>query len=378
MDLEFFRSSLADIVSHSLVAPDRVLRCVIIANRLAGGFTIRRRWKEHAAVLQRYRKEIAGNPLRPLAGACELMLTGDKGSGRKITEDLIAQTAADPSSFCLIITAGGDGTSLEVLSAMYDAPAHVRTNMGILRLPMGTGNDGADSRTLSGALDLLAGQAQPDQLAGQDQWPGQARPARIFFAPALCLKTSPSGPAYGKGPFLAFNILSMGLDAFVTGMTNKMKGKLPGDTYKLWVDIASLFYDRLYRVDYLDVRALDEHGREVCSLHEKLLLVAMGASGYRTYGAGNLILPDDRNVCAIKEMSILGKLALKKLVALGRHDGQDGVFLFSGHRLEITCRQPILAQMDGETILLQPEDFPAVIELTSPVIPLLKPAGPVQ
>jgi hypothetical protein len=28
--------------------------------------------------------------------------------------------------------------------------------------------------------------------------------------------------------------------------------------------------------------------------------------------------------------------------------------------------------MDGETVLLQPEDFPAAIELTEPVIPVLK------
>jgi hypothetical protein len=35
----------------------------------------------------------------------------------------------------------------------------------------------------------------------------------------------------------------------------------------------------------------------------------------------------------------------------------------------------MLAQMDGEAILLQPEDFPAVIELTDPVIPVLKLSG---
>jgi hypothetical protein len=32
----------------------------------------------------------------------------------------------------------------------------------------------------------------------------------------------------------------------------------------------------------------------------------------------------------------------------------------------------ILAQMDGETVPLQKEDFPAVIEITGPVIQVLK------
>jgi hypothetical protein len=31
--------------------------------------------------------------------------------------------------------------------------------------------------------------------------------------------------------------------------------------------------------------------------------------------------------------------------------------------------------MDGETVLLQKEDFPAVMELTEPVIPVLRLAG---
>jgi hypothetical protein len=46
--------------------------------------------------------------------------------------------------------------------------------------------------------------------------------------------------------------------------------------------------------------------------------------------------------------------------------------MFNAHRVEFTARYPILAQMDGETILLQREDFPAAIELTDPVIPVLK------
>ena len=353
MDLDFFSQSIAEICSHSLIAPGRTIHSTIITNPSAGGFTIRSRWKTHLRTLNEYREKARTNPPRKTFGNY-MHLTEAKGSGEKIARALIDEAGKDTQPFYLVIIAGGDGTILEVLSAVYNAPAHVRSNMAVLRLPMGTGNDGADSVCLAGALDLLI------------------KPSHIVYAPVLRLVTAVAGPAHEQGLFLAFNILSVGLDAYVTHMTNKMKGKLPGDSYKLWVDIATLLYDRLYKVDYLDVRVLDEQNREIRALLEKLLLLAMGASGFRTYGSGKKILPDERNVCGVKQCSLLGKIALKGLVVSGRHAENTGVFLFSAHRLEINGRRPILAQMDGETVLLQPEDFPIAIELTAPVIPLLK------
>jgi diacylglycerol kinase family enzyme len=151
-----------------------------------------------------------------------------------------------------------------------------------------------------------------------------------------------------------------------------MKGKLPGDFYKLWVDIAALLYDRLYTVGPLNVRALDGQGGEVRSFREKLLLLAVGISGHRTYGSQKKILPDDRNVCAIRQMSLLRKLALKGLFANGTHIDKPEAILFNAHRIEFSGEYPILAQMDGETVLLQKEDFPAVMELTESVIPVLR------
>jgi hypothetical protein len=40
--------------------------------------------------------------------------------------------------------------------------------------------------------------------------------------------------------------------------------------------------------------------------------------------------------------------------------------------VEFTGLHPILAQMDGEAVLLRKEDFPAAIELTEPAIPVLR------
>jgi diacylglycerol kinase family enzyme len=354
MDLDFFSQSLAEICEHSLVSPGRPLACSIITNPVAGGFAIRSRWKTHVKVLYEYREKARANPQREMYKKVETIITERKGSGGVITGKLIEEAVKNPGPFHLIITAGGDGSHNEAMFALYNAPAHIRSNMAILRLPMGTGNDGADGAYLADALNLLI------------------NPVHIEFAPAVQLVTAPGGPAGGKGLYLAFNILSVGLDAFVTHMTNKMKGSMPGDSYKLWVDIAALFYDKTYKVDFLDVRALDSQNREIRAFREKLLLLAMGVSGHRTYGSQNKILPDERNVCAMKQMSVFRKMAIKGQVAKGTHAKSPEPILFNAHRLEFSGSHPILAQMDGETVLLQPEDFPAAMELTAPVIPLLK------
>jgi diacylglycerol kinase family enzyme len=349
-----FVQSLAEICEHSFVAPDRPLRCMVVANPAAGGFAVSSRWKSHLKTLNEYRDKAKANPRRQLYKNIVLNLTVGKGCARELTMSYVKRVEKDPVPFYLIISAGGDGTHGEVMHALYDAPAHIRSNVAVLRLPFGTGNDNSENPSLAKTLDLLI------------------NPVNVVFSPAVQLTTNSSGPANDKGPFLAFNILSAGLDAFVTHMTNKMKGKLPGDSYKLWINAAALFYDLTYKVDNLNIRALDDNNKEIQSFNDKMLLLAMGVSGNRTYGSQQLILPDTRNVCSIKQMPLHRKLAIKSQVTRGKHINNPEVFIYNAHRLEFSSSHPILAQMDGETILLQPGDFPAVMELTAPAIPLLK------
>jgi diacylglycerol kinase family enzyme len=369
MNLDDFAAAMANICSHSLVAPGRPLVWTIIANPKAGGFTIGSRWKRHYAALKTYMEKAAANPLREDAGPSRAALDADPARGslgrlglvpttgpgtagkivKALLDDAVSAHGGKQSPFYLILTAGGDGTSLEALTALYSAPAALRANFGVLRLPMGTGNDGADGRELESVLGRLI------------------YPSKIEYARAVRLTTATPR----KGPFLAFNILSVGLDAFVTHMTNKMKGKLPGDSYKLWVDIASLLYDRIYRVGPMDVSIYDEAGRQAESFNEKVLLLAVGATGHRSYGSNKRILPDDRNVCVVEQMSLFRKVALKGLFTTGEHIHKPESKLFNAHRVEFRGENPILAQMDGETVLLKPEDFPAAIELTELAIPVL-------
>jgi diacylglycerol kinase family enzyme len=367
MNLDDFAAAMGRVCSHSLVAPGRPLTWTIIANPTAGGFTVRSRWKRHYAALAAAVEKTAANPLRGDAGPSRaaleadpdrtglgrlgVVLTRGPGTAAGVVEALLDEAAgrAGEAPFNLLIAAGGDGNSLEILTKLYSAPAALRSHFGVLRLPMGTGNDGADGWELETVLDRLAG------------------PSTIEYARAVRLVTA--NPR--KGPYLAFNILSVGLDAFVTHMTNKMKDRLPGDFYKLWIDLAALFYDRLYRVGPMDVTAYDEAGAVAERFSERVLLLAVGASGRRTYGSHKKILPDDRNVCELRQMSLFRKIALKGLFATGEHSNKPETRLFSARRVEFRGENPILAQMDGETTLLMPEDFPAAIELTEPAIPVV-------
>jgi diacylglycerol kinase family enzyme len=366
MAVEEFGSFLSEICSHSPLAAGRPFFWTIIANPRAGGFTIKPRWKKHLSQLTECAGKAAKNPVGKICGPsetarnqagsgaeCGLLFTKAPGHAKEITDAIIdeaskASGSGEKRPFHFIITAGGDGTSLEVMTSLSRASEKLREDFAVLRLPMGTANDGADSFDLGEALNLII---EPPALQKQR---------------AVRLKT-----ASGKGPFLAFNILSVGLDAFVTHMTNKMKNKLPGDSYKLWVDVAALLYDKIYKVGVMDVHSFDEQGNEINTLKEKLLLIAMGESGRRCYGSQQWILPDDRNVCAIKQMPLHRKLALKGLLAGGKHSGKDEAILWNASRLEFQSQYPLLAQMDGETVHLEEKDFPAVIELTEPLINIL-------
>jgi diacylglycerol kinase family enzyme len=367
--LDYFGQSLSEILIHSRAVPGKALRWTIIANPRAGGFTIGRRWKRHEAALAKTVRAAAANPRRDAGpsryalsaggGPAGLLLTTGPGRALDMTASLCGEAAGESGTFHLIVTAGGDGTSLEALEALYQAPAEIRNRCAVLRLPLGTGNDGAEAWELEDALQFLL------------------VPTRVDFARGLKLSTArretwPEDGAFPGKPLLAFNILSVGLDAFVTHMTNRMKGSLPGDSYKLWVDIAALLYDRIYRVGPMELTAFGEDEPEGRHIRERVLLCAMGAGGRRSYGSHKMILPDERNVCVVRQMPLLRKVALKGLFTTGEHIHAAEASLFNARRIVLSGEHPILAQMDGETVLLEKEDFPVVMELTEALIPVLR------
>lgn len=352
--------ALARILAHSPAFPTETLAVDLIANPRAGGFTrlayARRRFAELDHVVAR--AEALPMRLEPLG--LRLHLTERMGHASDIARSIVEDARSDaPNTRRIILTAGGDGTSLETASVLAGLHGDLASRFALVRLPFGTGNDGSEGRTLEEALGRFLGP--------------------VVAAPRTALRITPN-PSGGKEALWSFNIASIGVDAFVSHMTNKLKSFLPGDSYKLWVDVASVFYDLIWPPAPLSMKAQDGQGRETFAFTSKCLLCAVGASGHRTYGSNKPILPDDDNACVVFQMSLGKKLAFKDRIASGGHRGlgEDIVRLFSGRRFEFGYSAGILLQRDGEVIELAPADFPLLIEVTEPLYHVVEaaPTGP--
>lgn len=350
--LEEFRH----LVERSPAFRGKSVDLVLIANPVAGGFTIRRRAEENRETFSTVLDWVKHNPVLTTSCSARLHLTDRAGHAREITEIVLDEMVSGyyRSDCVLIVTAGGDGTSHEVQTAiatrMLEAGhMELRERLCVLRLPFGTGNDGSDGRHLSEALELLTSEVD------------------ISFNRVVCVKRTGDKPLK-----YAFNIASVGIDAFVSDMTNRLKTRLPGDVYKLWIDLACVFYNKIYRVGEMDL-ATSLNGTKVWSERAKWVLAVMGASGKRTYGSNQKILPGIENVCSVKEMPFISKLLIKERLKQGTHVNSPLASLCNADRLVIGYDRPVLMQLDGETVPLTAADFPVVMELTEACIPTLRP-----
>lgn len=286
----------------------------------------------------------AGSP-----GRLRLYLAEYPGHPAALVEAIARADKAAPAGDGreLIISAGGDGTHREVLTALLGLPDGLRRRFDVLRLPFGTGNDGADADNLEAALKILSGGA------------GRAEVEALLISPA------------GRAPFYAFNVASLGIDAFVTGLTNRLKGVLPGDSYRIIADASVLFYDLLYGTGKMVISCAGRSGAEE-RREGRFILAVFGVSGRRSYGDHKRILPDDSNVCAITNRSLLGKLRIKPLLYRGEHLGQPGVVSLSSRLIQVDYAGRIPLQTDGEATKLEKEDFPCRFEVLETGIQALK------
>ncbi len=344
------------IASRSELLRDKRVTVRMIANPAAGGFT----QKKRAALNRRHLEEaIERTRTRPVVTrSCDgtIQYTESARHASELAAVIIAQTKKNAVSddLVLVITAGGDGTSLEVQEEfareiLEEGNTSILERIVLVRLPFGTGNDGSDGRTLDETLKLFT------------------EPARINLLSAIRVFSERDSARV----WYSFNIASIGIDAFITHMTNRVKRFFPGDFYKIWVDLACLFYDRLYRVGKMSVVASTNSGDTVLTHSDEMLLYAMGVSGNRTYGSNQKILPDANNVCGLKNMSLLRKLSLKSFFKTGGHKGQPETMLYTADRLVVSYSEQILVQLDGESHVLLPADFPLVMERTRPFIPII-------
>lgn len=344
---------LGEILSRSPILPEKSLIVDIIANPKAGGFSRIHHSKRRFQELKEMVRQAQVLPLRKEQVSLKMHLTERCGHAAAIAQRILDRSPSNGKDSChLIITAGGDGTSLETAERMTLLPESEKNRFGLVRLPFGTGNDGSEGRDLIAALNRFL------------------RFALLQRRPALKITPSDEG---GALPRYSFNIASIGLDAYVADMTNRLKRNFPGDSYKFWVNMGTLFYDSIYNVGEMYLKAW-EGDRVVHESKTPRLVVAMGATGNRQYGSNKSILPDERNCITISQMSLFRKLILKGSIEHGHHDNISELTHFSADKLLIDYSERIPLQCDGETDILAKCDFPLVMERLPNAYNVLMPA----
>jgi diacylglycerol kinase family enzyme len=362
LEIAEFAAAIGEIASRSILFQSKPVHIHVIVSPAAGFFTRKAVIMESLSRLRMILLDAAERrPPNPLSRT-QVHIAGYKGHpaaiAAEITERMVLGGVVAGEEEFFFLTLGGDGTHLEVLGALIELPAHQLENITVFRLPLGTGNDGADAKNLVAAAAILFESDRREKVSA--------------------LRISP----IGLKPFYAFNIASLGIDAFVTRMTNRLKNCIPGDSYKLIADLSVLFYDLLYGVRPMKLETKRAGGRDdalketsepsVQRFEGRYILTAMGVTGNRTYGDHKRILPDDKNLCAVENRSLLKKLRLKPLLYSGRHLGEPQVLSVKTDGLVIGYGGRIPLQTDGEACVLSPENFPCRVEVVSTELKVLQ------
>lgn len=329
--IKTFGSLLTSIAGHSEYLEKEFEKVVIILNPFAGGFRKKRFLSSALEMLNLFaEKNSSGSAMKKgFSERIEIRHTVCPGHAAVVAGEILKK---DEDKSLLIITAGGDGTAVEVCGAMAEARGGSR-KAAVFRLPMGTGNDGLDSLTLAGAMEVLTGPVKIETLDG--------------------LKITPKN----LPPLYSFNIASIGLDGWVVNLTNKLKKIIPGSFYSIMVDAATLFYEK--SVGLTSMRLSGRRDGDVpFSMEGRYLLAAVGVSGERTYGGRKRILPGKENVCVVKGMSFSRKISVKNKFYTGDHVGLPEAVLFCSGELEIDYPGSLPLQYDGEGLQLHRENFP--------------------
>jgi diacylglycerol kinase family enzyme len=319
----------------------------VIVNPHAGFFKSRSSLEKMILELEEKLAELRRRLPRRKVEINTVHFTERPGHAREITLEIMdKEERAGTGIEHLLIACGGDGTSNEICTALVTVGSSLLERLKLLRLPLGTGNDVADAPTFGDAYELILG-SQNTVKTGALQVAGGA-----------------SVPRY------SFNVASLGLDAYIADLTNRFKRVIPGDAYKSFVDIGSLFYERRVRLERMSV-ALHDGGRETRIDSFLPLMIVVGISGRRTYGGHIPVLPGSENVCVVSHMSVMARIRNKKLFYEGRHGELPEATFFRAERVDVNYGGPIPMQLDGELFWLSAEDFPLSLRVLEPSIKIL-------
>lgn len=219
------------------------------------------------------------------------------------------------TEYNLVVAVGGDGTINEVAKGL------IRRRSGILGIiPAGTGNDYSKSLDISRdpkeALDIII----------------KGRTIKVDTAIA------------NNQEFL--NIASVGFDAEVVNIANKIKGKnkIQGK-FAYVIGVIYTVFSFKKRNAIIDIDG-EKYKR-------RIILIALGKGNY--YGGGMMILPDanlydgNLHICIVKDISNLKLLFLFPSIFKGNHlKHMKYVETFKGKNINIELERDISLNVDGD------------------------------
>lgn len=323
---------VAHILRYSHTMPDSALTVDVVINTRAGALAHRGRLKKVQRAVRLFTAGIEGERRRNAAVVVHYHFTQYHGHAREIARRILL-SAADPLRRRVVVSLGGDGTHGEILSVLSKADPTLQARTTVFRLPLGSGNDGADSPDLATALRLM--------LSGRT----------VSGVPYVRVQT-----AAGRS-FDAFNIVSVGIDAFVTDASARLKRLLPGNVYRVAAATSATLYQTVLRPREMTVE-LGRSGAAPLPRAGRFVLMAVGPTGLRTYGNGMRILPTDDNVCLVHRLTTVQIMMLKSLMYRGEHVELPVVETFASNSITLRYDGKLPLQADGEPVWLGVADFP--------------------
>jgi len=367
---------ISNFVSKNPLWKDKDVEIFYIINQKAGCFTKKKKSENYKHFFKDSLKTIEDKSVVSKSVKNNLFITDYAGHAKELISTIVQQILEEKDSQkeYIVVSAGGDGTSLEVQERMFleaqepgEKSEKIKNQITILRLPLGTGNDGTDGHNMEQTIQLLSSELKFENAPAVKVYPeNEVTQEQIKASGINPAKYNPNNPQY---PWYAFNIASVGLDAFVVYMTNTVKEKMPGNFYQLCVPLSGFVYDKKPFVSgTAKMELFDESNNLVYEETNPITIFVFGASGHRYYGGGHYILPQEENVCHAPKITLKQLIEVNKQFIDGSFVGGGIAYLHSAKKVRFSYDEPLLLQCDGEVALLCKEHFPLIFEVTEPCL----------
>lgn len=346
-----------------------------IVNKTAGCFTNKHKSDFYKKLVDEEKNSLANSPVVAKSAIYKVFTTEYAGHTKDLTLSIVSQLigAERPGLENIIVTAGGDGTAWDCECALYSAAQTepkkmdaIMNRITLIRLPLGTGNDGTDGHTLEETFEMLRGPLHFKNISAIKAYP-EKEPTEEQIK-ACGKKPEKYCDVNYKAPWYSFNIASIGLDAYVVYLTNTFKKKMPGNLYHLCVPLSGLVYDKDFPSGTAKISYYDKENNLIDEKTTKISLLAFGESGNRIYGGGHHILPDENNVCTVPKVSLPTLIKENHRFVDGSFTEINIAYLHSANKIKIEYDENILMQCDGEVTILTKDHFPLIMEKTEPCL----------